>query len=98
MNNNQGLGKCYQPRSWPHLEMLVTPMAERTDVMYIFVSQKLLLAFYNANSTVHLSDSDSATAFILVYIVLTVFSLAISLQLILEIGVTYRLVILMADN
>ena len=45
-------------------------MAERTDVMYIFVSQKLLLAFY-ANSTVYLSDSDSATVFILVYIVLT---------------------------
>ena len=70
MNNNQGLGKCYQPWSWPHLEMLVTPMAERTDVMYMFVSQKLLLAFY-ANSTVYLSDSDSATVFILVYIVLT---------------------------
>ena len=48
----------------------MTPMAERTDVMYIFVSQKILLAFY-ANSTVHLSVRDSATVFIFVYIVLT---------------------------
>ena len=71
MNNNQGLGKCYQPRSWPRLEMLLTPMAERTDVMYIFVYQKLLVAFH-AKSTVQLSDSDSATAFISVYIVLTI--------------------------
>lgn len=57
-------------QTWPHLKMLVTPMAERTDVMYIFVSQKILLAFY-ANSTVHLSVRDSATTFIFVYIVLT---------------------------
>ena len=57
-------------QTWPHLKMLVTPMAERMDVMYIFVSQKILLAFY-ANSTVHLSVRDSATAFIFVYIVLT---------------------------
>ena len=71
-------------QTWPHLKMLVTPMAERTDVMYIFVSQKILLAFY-ANSTVHLSVRDSATTFIFVYIVLTL-CLLIGYQLTVNFG------------
>ena len=71
-------------QTWPHLKMLVTPMAERTDVMYIFVSQKILLAFY-ANRTVRLSVRDSATAFIFVYIVLTL-CLLIGYQLTVNFG------------
>lgn len=71
-------------QTWPHLKMLVTPMAERTDVMYIFVSQKILLAFY-ANSTVRLSVRDSATTFIFVYIVLTL-CLLIGYQLTVNFG------------
>lgn len=71
-------------QTWPHLKMLVTPMAERTDVMYIFVSQKILLAFY-ANSIVRLSVRDSATTFIFVYIVLTL-CLLIGYQLTVNFG------------
>ena len=71
-------------QTWPHLKMLVTTMAERTDVMYIFVSQKILLAFY-ANSTVRLSVRDSATTFIFVYIVLTL-CLLIGYQLTVNFG------------
>ena len=69
-------------QTWPHLKMLVTPMAERMDVMYIFVSQKILLAFY---ATAQLSVRDSATAFIFVYIVLTL-CLLIGYQLTVNFG------------